>query len=471
MKILTVLLLIAIWLCIPGCGGEETLAPTIVRDTTPPTIIATNVQGGPIPVNTPIVLVFSERVNLTSAQRGISLRSSIDAEIVKGVVTLENQGREAKFTPIERMTTGGYVLTALGIEDMAGNVLLTPISIFFGAVEVDTTQRAADVIPPRVVSTIPSEGQSVEATDSLVIRFDEEVDAASAEAGIVVSGVVGMVEVVGAVTIFKPIAPMIAGKHTLTIIGVKDLAGNVMESSLIIGFEVIAPPPEVIPPPTTIRPAKGKTLYRVSQFGGGHQIWFEAEDFDERNPDNDEFFPIVDKDGAFGKAITRAGGAGGMIRWTFDISKAGGRGGTWYFWGRVINPSNNSDYMLVLGDPDDKKIPNGPPFPGENEVPPFVNGDDRIFEQNIGGPGAWAWGRDDHGEGHTKELQDGENTMFIFHRQGNDSKIMDVFMWTDNPNYRPTDDDYEKAKEVRDGRPVERIGKLASLWGWMRLTR
>jgi len=100
MKILTVLLLIAIWLCIPGCGGEETLAPTIVRDTTPPTIIATNVQGGPIPVNTPIVLVFSERVNLTSAQRGISLRSSIDAEIVKGVVTLENQGREAKFTPI-----------------------------------------------------------------------------------------------------------------------------------------------------------------------------------------------------------------------------------------------------------------------------------------------------------------------------------------------------------------------------------
>ena len=61
--------------------------------------------------------------------------------------------------------------------------------------------------------------------------------------------------------------------------------------------------------------------------------------------------------------------------------------------------------------------------------------------------------------------------MFIFHRQGNESKIMDVFMWTDNPNYRPTDDDYKKAKEVRDGRPVERTGKLASLWGWMRLTR
>ena len=98
-----------------GCGDEEAPGPTIVRDTTPPALVDTNVLGGPIPVNTPIVLVFTERVNLTSAQRGISVRSSIDAMPVKGVITLENKGREVKFTPAERMTSGGYVLTAIGI--------------------------------------------------------------------------------------------------------------------------------------------------------------------------------------------------------------------------------------------------------------------------------------------------------------------------------------------------------------------
>ncbi len=55
--------------------------------------------------------------------------------------------------------------------------------------------------------------------------------------------------------------------------------------------------------------------FRVSQFDGAVQIWFEAEHFDERIPDTDDFFPIVDADGALsGKAMTRAGGAGGCVR-------------------------------------------------------------------------------------------------------------------------------------------------------------
>ena len=39
------------------------------------------------------------------------------------------------------------------------------------------------------------------------------------------------------------------------------------------------------------------------------------------------------------------------LRWTFDISLAGGKGGTWYFWGRVLNPNNRSDYLLIKDDP------------------------------------------------------------------------------------------------------------------------
>ncbi len=183
--------------------------------------------------------------------------------------------------------------------------------------------------------------------------------------------------------------------------------------------------------------------YKISDYGGGHQIWFEAEDYDERNPDTDQYFPVVDADDAFGQAITRAGGAGGMIRWTFDISATGGKGGTWYFWGRVINPSNQSDFMLVEGHPGDPQIPTEPPFPGTSSAEGFTNAH-RVFEENIGPP--WAWARSGHGEAHTKELQDGENTMYILHRQGNDTVFWDVFMWTDSPSYVPTDEDYQNAR-------------------------
>jgi len=193
-------------------------------------------------------------------------------------------------------------------------------------------------------------------------------------------------------------------------------------------------------------PAYAVKNYKISNYGGGHQIWFEAEDFDERNPDTDQYYPVVDKAGAFGQAINRAGGAGGMIRWTFDISKAGGKGGTWYFWARLINPSNASDYMLVEGDPDDAEIPTGPPFPGDNETPPFINADDRIFEENVGTePDNWAWGLSNHEEGQTKELQNGENTMYIFDRGGNNTVFWDVFVWADSANYVPTDEDFENA--------------------------
>ncbi|MHC4518341.1 MAG: discoidin domain-containing protein, partial [Planctomycetota bacterium] len=187
---------------------------------------------------------------------------------------------------------------------------------------------------------------------------------------------------------------------------------------------------------------------KTSDYGAGHQIWFEVEDFDERNPEGDQYYPVVDAADAFGQAVARAGGAGGMIRWTFDISKAGGTGGTWYFWARQINPSNSSDYMLVEGDPGDAEIPAGPPFPGGDGAP-FDNADDRVFEIDVGPSWGWAQGWDI--EGHAKELQDGENTMYIFHRQGNDTVFWDVFMWTDDPDYVPSDEDYQNATVfVRD---------------------
>jgi len=190
-------------------------------------------------------------------------------------------------------------------------------------------------------------------------------------------------------------------------------------------------------------PAYAVKNYKISNYGKGHQIWFEAEDFTERNPNAADYSPVVDQAGAFGKAVGRTGAAGGMMRWTFDISATGGKGGTWYFWGRVLNPNNRSDYLLIEGDPQGPPIPSGPSFPAGDGTAPFTNARDRIFEATVA---AWGWSRSGHPEGHTKQLQNGENNMYIFRREGTNATVFwDVFMWTDDPDYTPTDDDYRNA--------------------------
>jgi len=179
---------------------------------------------------------------------------------------------------------------------------------------------------------------------------------------------------------------------------------------------------------------------KVSSYGGGHQVWFEVEDFDERDPANDSSFALSDEPGAFGRSITCVDSTDGasMIRYTFNVSPAGGSGGTWYFWGRVINPNNNSSFMLVDGSPGDQ-VPFTLPVSG-------LANNQRIFEQSgLGNDWVWAPTPGSAGEdSHTKTLKDGENTMYILARES--GATWDVFMWTDDPDYVPTDEDYQNAK-------------------------
>ena len=76
-------------------------------------------------------------------------------------------------------------------------------------------------------------------------------------------------------------------------------------------------------------PAHGVEVFKVSEYDGGHQIWFEAEAYDAREPNTDQHFDVVSRKDAFGgKAINRTGASGGRLVYIFDISKAGGKGGT-----------------------------------------------------------------------------------------------------------------------------------------------
>jgi len=201
-------------------------------------------------------------------------------------------------------------------------------------------------------------------------------------------------------------------------------------------------------------------VFKVSKYGKGEQIWFEAEAFDER--DSDDIYKLgkaekaVDPaDGAYGDIITNAGaGQQGWILYRFDISRAGGKAGDWRFIGRVINPSNHSDWLWVLGD-DGDKIPKA--------APAFVRPDHIIFEENVP---AWAWMRTgDFGKdgGTVNKLQDGENVMMIWTRQSSLQVQYDVFCWSRDLDYQPTDEDYAKADEKT--LPVHPAGLLTTTWG------
>ena len=62
------------------------------------------------------------------------------------------------------------------------------------------------------------------------------------------------------------------------------------------------------------------------------------------------------------------------------------------------------------------------------------------------------------------ELQDGENTMMIWTRGSNLTDQYDVFLWTDDLLYQPTDDDYINA-ETKTAAAVKPLEALPVLWG------
>ncbi len=186
-------------------------------------------------------------------------------------------------------------------------------------------------------------------------------------------------------------------------------------------------------------------------------VFFEAESFDQRDPDTADHFVVVEEASAFdGRAVQRTGTGGGRLAYTFDVP-AGFGGGSAYFFARQTNPSNSSDYLLVAGDPGDPVIPDTAPYPtGDGATfggSAFDNADDRVFEANVGSPpDNWAWGRVDRAEGHTKDLRAGQNTMYILHRQGDNSQVNDVYCWTNDETYVPDDRDYARLAGVCSAR-------------------
>lgn len=213
---------------------------------------------------------------------------------------------------------------------------------------------------------------------------------------------------------------------------------------------------------------------RVSRSDGGYQYWFDLEDFDLGLPSAEEpvldvrtfgdFFESMPSDAAFGNALRRTGklvhfdktpnnltddckdgfpqgGPGFALLYRFDISHAEGEEGEWVFWTRLFNPETASDHHGLDQDP------NTAPSFDAMLTPDPVTGlycrswnlgtTTRIFESTAG-PG-YKWDNARGNEGHVMRLGDGVNRQLITHREGNTLRFLDVGMWTNDPNYVPTD--------------------------------
>ena len=100
--------------------------------------------------------------------------------------------------------------------------------------------------------------------------------------------------------------------------------------------------------------------------------------------------------------------------------------------------------------------------------PDFVRPDDIIFENDTP---QWAWVRDgDFGldGGTINKLQDGENVMMIWYRGSDLTDQYDVFMWADNLQYQPTDDDYINADDKLNI-SVNPAENLVTTWGKLKI--
>ncbi len=97
-----------------------------------------------------------------------------------------------------------------------------------------------DIVPPSVVSTSPGPDAEVTPDARVTVVFDEAMDPASIADGISLIGVAGVVEYDAAsfAAEFVPDEPLPFGGHTLSIRGVRDIAGNVMTAVYTVNFIV-----------------------------------------------------------------------------------------------------------------------------------------------------------------------------------------------------------------------------------------
>src|SRR5262249_36381001 len=128
-----------------------TTSASSTTDTTKPTVTITPAQNATnVPVNTQIVLTFSEPVDATTLANG--LHANFGTGPIEDPGTISISGSTVTFTPAEPFPGNTFVsFNVTGIADLAGNVITNVTRNF-------TTGAPGDTTPPQVISMVPNDG-------------------------------------------------------------------------------------------------------------------------------------------------------------------------------------------------------------------------------------------------------------------------------------------------------------------------
>lgn len=192
-------------------------------------------------------------------------------------------------------------------------------------------------------------------------------------------------------------------------------------------------------------PGSAIKRWRESNLERGWQIWISAADFDKA----EGIKPGKSEKKLAGKAqkpwlaedILIAKVAGGFADYEFESPVAGKA----YIWGRVADFRGGGQSWFIVLNSDN-----------------IADAGDSLVIDTHGPVWAWSGGRDKPESKSPTDLKKGTNTVRIQPREADAAKeaLFDIFMISSKP-FRPTNEDYEKAK---DGLPVEPAGKLATTW-------
>ena len=251
-----------------------TFTTAAAPDTTPPTVVSTNIAHGATNVptaTTDIHAIFSENLSAASVTTGtITISPS-----VSHVVALDSEDTtKAVLAPTAALAVSTlYTVTwTTTIEDLAGNNLATPNVIQF------TTAAAADTTAPTVSSVTPANlATNVAISVDVVIVFSEVIAAASVNSTNFILKKVENAEVIPCSVVLSPsntvtmstTGELIYSKqYSVTIkggaTGVQDLIGNDFAADSTTTF--------------TTRAATEAIIYNVSNNGNTEEM---GSSFDE----------------------------------------------------------------------------------------------------------------------------------------------------------------------------------------------
>jgi hypothetical protein len=211
---------------------------TSTADNTRPTIIsrtpASNAYG--VATNATVSVTFSETLDPTSVTAtNFTVTSGMTS--VVGTLTYDPKTSTIVFSPTARLaglTT--YTVRLSGIQDLSGNTATTSSWYF-------TTAMASDTTAPTVTAVTPTSGTTGVSTNAMIIiTFSEAMDDSSLtdirlNAGTTLIAGSVVYDAGTEQATFTPTAPLTSQTlYTLTVTGVKDLAGNAMAAPFTSTF-------------------------------------------------------------------------------------------------------------------------------------------------------------------------------------------------------------------------------------------